>query len=167
MRKTAFLGSLAFALLAGAVGAQEKAPPADEPQDPVAQDERAYDEERALQPLHDIRVIENPYDLASYYRSSQSGGFYDYRPEGGAYPDRYPIASYYRQRPSGYGYGYGPFWTNGYSNAYSSGYSNGHYPGRPGFVVTYRQRIGENGDLFLFAPFLSPIGPLTDAFFGN
>ena len=124
MSKTGFLGSLALALLAGAALAQEPARPADE------------QEERAPQPLHDIRVIENPYDLASYYRSSQSGGFYDYRPEGGAYPDRYPIASYYRQRPSGYGYG--PFWTNGYSNTYSSGYPNGHYPGHPGFVVTYR-----------------------------
>ena len=148
MTKTAFLGSLALALLAGAVGAQEPAPPADEPQ----QDELAQDE-RANEPVRQIRVLDNPYDLASYYRSSQ-GGFLDYRPEGGAYQDRYPIASYYRLRSSGDRRGYAPFWTNGYSSR------------RPRFQIGFRRRIGENGDLFLFAPtFLSPIGPLTDAFF--
>ena len=151
MSRTAFMGSLALVLLSGAVGAQEKAPPADAPQqDQVTQDERATD------PRPQIRVLENPYDLASYYRSSQGGGFLDYRPEGSPYQDRYPIASYYRLRTSGDRRGYGPFWTNGYSSS------------RPRFVVGFRRRIGENGDLFLFAPtFLSPIGPLTDAFFGR
>ena len=151
MTKTAFMGSLALVLLSGAVGAQEKAPPADAPQqDQVTQDERATD------PRPQIRVLENPYDLASYYRSSEGGGFLDYRPEGSPYQDRYPIASYYRLRTSGDRRGYGPFWTNGYSSS------------RPRFVVGFRRRIGENGDLFLFAPtFLSPIGPLTDAFFGR
>jgi hypothetical protein len=150
MTKTAFLGSLALVLLAGAVGAQENTPPADDPQqDEVAQDERATDSRPQ------IKVLGNPYDLASYYRSSQGGGFLDYRPEGSSYQDRYPIASYYRLRSSGDRRGYGPFWTNGYSSSR-----------RPRFVVGFRRRIGENGDLFLFAPtFLSPIGPLTDAFF--
>jgi hypothetical protein len=149
MTKTAFLGSLALVLLAGAVGAQEEVAPADDPQqDEMAQDERATD------PRPQIKVLDNPYDLASYYRSSQGGGFMDYRPEGSAYQDRYPIASYYRLRGSGDRRGYGPFWTNGYSSS------------RPRFMVGFRRRIGENGDLFLFAPtFLSPIGPLTDAFF--
>ena len=156
MKKTAFLGSLALALLAGAVGAQEPAPPADEQQEERMQDEGAYDE-RASEPVRTIRVLDNPYDLASYYRSSQ-GGFFDYRSEGGqgmgAYEGRYPISGYYRQRGSGDRRGYAPFWTNGYSSR------------RPRFLVGYRHRIGENGDLFLFAPtFLSPIGPLTDAFF--
>lgn len=150
MTKTAFLGSLALVLLSGGVGAQEPAPPADEPQDEIAQPD-----ERATDPRPKIRVLENPYDLASYYRSSQ-GGFLDYRPEGSSYQDRYPIASYYRLRGSGDRRGYAPFWTNGYSSS------------RPRFVVGFRRRIGENGDLFLFAPtFLSPIGPLTDAFFGR
>ena len=150
MKNTAFLGSLALVLLAGAVGAQEPAPPADE-----QQDENAQLDERAPDTRPKIRVLENPYDLASYYRSSQ-GGFLDYRPEGSQYQDRYPIASYYRLRSSGDRRGYGPFWTNGYSSS------------RPRFVVGFRRRIGENGDLFLFAPtFLSPIGPLTDAFFGR
>ena len=148
MTKTAFLGSLALALLAAAVGAQENAPPADE-----QQDENAQMDDRATDPRPKIRVLENPYDLASYYRSSQ-GGFLDYRPEGGAYQDRYPIASYYRSRSSVDRRGYAPFWTNGYSSP------------RPRFQIGFRRRIGENGDLFLFAPtFLSPIGPLTDAFF--
>jgi hypothetical protein len=149
MKKTAFLGSLALVLLAGAVGAQENAPPADDSQqDEMTQDERATDSRPK------IKVLENPYDLASYYRSSQGGQFLDYRPEGSAYQDRYPIASYYRLRSSGDRRGYAPFWTNGYSSS------------RPRFTVGFRRRIGENGDLFLFAPtFLSPIGPLTDAFF--
>jgi hypothetical protein len=148
MTKTAFLGSLALVLLAGAVGAQENVVPADEPQ----QDETTQDE-RAVDTRPKIRVLENPYDIASYYRSSQ-GGFLDYRPEGSSYQDRYPIARYYRQRGSGDRRGFAPFWTNGYASS------------RPRFTVGFRRRIGENGDLFLFAPtFLSPIGPLTDAFF--
>ena len=37
---------------------------------------------------------------------------------------------------------------------------------QPGIALHYRQRIGQNGELFLFAPtFLAPIGPLTGAFF--
>jgi hypothetical protein len=159
MTKTAFLGSLAtLVLFAGTVGAQENARPADQPQqDEMMQEERMQDEmteeEGVADPRPKIKVLENPYDLASYYRSSQ-GGFLDYRPEGSSYQDRYPIASYYRLRGSGDRRGYAPFWTNGYSSS------------RPRFTVGFRRRIGENGDLFLFAPtFLSPIGPLTDAFF--
>jgi len=157
MKRKAFLGSLALVLLAGAALAQEPAPPAYDPQeDEQLLDDQATDER--AEPVRKIRVLENPYDLASYYRSSQ-GGFLDYRPDGGsygsgAYEGRYPISSYYRLRGSGDRRGYGPFWTNGYSSQ------------RPRFLVGYRHRIGENGDLFLFAPtFLSPIGPLTDAFF--
>ena len=165
MMKTAFLGSLAVVLFAGAVGAQENAPPAEDPRyDEMMQDEVAPDEampdDPALDPRPQIRVLENPYDLASFYRSSQ-GGFYDYRPEGGGHANRYPIASYYRMQSSGYrGYpvaepgGYAQFWNYGYS------------PAQPGIALHYRQRIGQNGELFLFAPtFLAPIGPLTGAFF--
>ena len=155
MSKTAFLGSLALVLLAGAAGAQENAPPADDPQ----QDETAQ-YEPAADSRPQIRVLQHPYELASFYHSSQ-GGFYDYRPENGGYSDRYPIASYYRMRSSGYrGYpmaepgAYAPFWNHGYS------------PAQPGVALHYRQRIGQNGELFLFAPtFLAPIGPLTGAFF--
>jgi hypothetical protein len=164
MRKTAFLASLVLAVLAGAVVAQEPAPPAEHPQqDELTRDEFALEEPAA--PLHTITVLGNPYELASYYRA-QSGGFYDYRPAPASYPDRYPIASYYRMQSSGYhgeypvGYGpgyapgaYAPFWNYGYAQP-------------PGIALHYRQRIGQNGELFLFAPtFLAPIGPLTGAFF--
>lgn len=154
MKKTAFLGSLALVLLAGTAFAQEQAPPADDPQD-----ESAQLDERATDPRPQIRVLENPYDISSFYRSSQGGSFLDYRPEGQAgYQDRYPIASYYRLRTSSDRRGYAPFWTNGY----------GYTSSRPRLIVGFRRRIGENGDLFLFAPtFLSPIGPLTDAFFNR
>lgn len=155
MMKTAFLGGLAVIFLAGAVGAQENAPAADDPR--YDQYDEMMLDDPAIDPRPQIRVLGNPYDLASFYRSSQ-GGFYDYRPEGSAYPERYPIASYYRQRSTG---GYAPFWTNGYAGA-------GYGQGRQNLGVGYRRRIGENGDLFLFAPtFLSPIGPLTGAFFGR
>ena len=151
MSKTGFLGSLALVLLAGTVVAQEPAP-AEEP----GQDEMMLEDERPMPPMMQIHVLDNPYDLASFYRAQGGGEFLDYRPQGGPYPDRYPIAGYYRQRHSGYPGGYAPFWTDGYSGA----------PARPGVSVTYRRRIGQNGDLFLFAPtFLSPIGPLTGAFF--
>ena len=159
MKKMAFLGSLALALVAGAAVAQEPVPP---PADEARQDEIYADEfaaEEPVQPMHNITVLGNPYELASYYRA-QSGGFYGYRPEGAA--DRYPIASYYRMQSSGYrgeypvGYapgGYAPFWNHGYAQ-------------QPGIALHYRQRIGQNGELFLFAPtFLAPIGPLTGAFF--
>jgi hypothetical protein len=160
MTKMAFLGSLALALVAGAAVAQEPVPPADETrQDEFTADE--YAAEEPVQPMHNITVLGNPYELASYYRA-QSGGFYDYRPEGPAYAGRYPIASYYRMQSSGYrgGYpvdygsgGYAPFWNYGYAQ-------------QPGIALHYRQRIGQNGELFLFAPtFLAPIGPLTGAFF--
>jgi hypothetical protein len=164
MKKTAFLGSLALALLAGAVAAQEPVPPAEPMQRDEMQDELVPEEfapEEPVQPLHNITVLRNPYELASYYRA-QSGGFYDYRPAPASYPDRYPIASYYRMQSSGYrgeypgGYapgGYAPFWNHGYAP-------------QPGIALHYRQRIGQNGELFLFAPtFLAPIGPLTGAFF--
>ena len=161
MKKMAFLGSLALALVAGAAVAQEPMPPPEDETRPdaVAGDESIADE--PSQPMHTITVLGNPYELASYYRA-QSGGFYDYRPQqGGAYADRYPIASYYRMQSSGYrgdpgAYGpggYAPFWTYGYAQ-------------QPGVALHYRQRIGQNGELFLFAPtFLAPIGPLTGAFF--
>ena len=51
------------------------------------------------------------------------------------------------------GYGYSNFWTGGYAAP------------RPGLTMGYRRSIGQNGDLFLFAPvFLAPVGPLAGAF---
>ena len=112
-------------------------------------------EELAAQPdtRRPLRVLENPYDISSFYRSSDGLVF---GAEGGA-SERYPIAGYYRQRSSGYGYA--QFWTNGY-------YDRGRGRGHAGLGIGYRRAIGENGDLFLFAPaILAPVGPLTGVFF--
>jgi hypothetical protein len=94
-----------------------------------------------------IRVLSNPYDLASFYRSGgpEAGDAFDFS-------DRYPIASFYRAGGGVHSQGYSRFWTSGYG-------------GRGAFGSGYRSRIGENGDLFLLAPtFLAPLGPLTAAF---
>jgi hypothetical protein len=113
------------------------------------------DEEAAAAPdtRRPLRVLENPYDISSFYRSSDGLVF---GPQGGA-SERYPIAGFYRQRGGSSGYGYSQFWTSGYSD-------RGRGRGRLG--IGYRRAIGENGDLFLFAPaILGPVGPLTGVFF--
>ena len=106
-----------------------------------------------------ILVLQNPYDIASFYRSSQGGEAYGYFTED-AGAGRYPIASYYRSHDAS-PYGYSRFWTNGYS--YGRPLRSAAVPyGR------YAHRIGQNGDLLLLAPtFLAPVGPLTGVFFGG
>src|SRR5262245_53902639 len=105
MKMTKITVVLAALLMAGGAYAQE-----------------ADVEEDAQGPVHSIRVLENPYDIASFYRSSQSR--YDYYPtypglgqpygDGYGYADpvdpRYPIAGFYRQG-AGFGnrYGYSAF----------------------------------------------------------
>jgi len=133
MLKRLALAVLGLALLGGVARAQE-----------------AEDEEVRREPVRKIKVLENPYDIASFYRSSQGEYYFGY--DQGQANSRYPIAGFYRARQSSYGYA--PFWNHGY------GYRRG------GAVVGYRRRIGENGDLFLLAPFLAPLGPLNGAF-GN
>ncbi len=131
---------------AAAYGAQEATPetPAVDAQDQAA----AQPETR-----RPLRVLENPYDISSFYRSSDGLVF---GAEGGA-SERYPIAGFYRQRSGSSRYGYSQFWTSGYS---------GRGRGRAGLGIGYRRAIGENGDLFLFAPaILAPLGPLTGVFF--
>ena len=128
----------------------------------VARAQEAEDEEVRREPVRKIKVLQNPSDIASFYRSSQGEYSFAYEPgeANGRYPiagfyrgegdSRYPIAGFYRSRQSSYGYA--PFWNHGY--AYR----------RSGAVAGYRRRIGENGDLFLLAPFLAPLGPLNGAF---
>jgi hypothetical protein len=102
-------------------------------------------EEAPPRPLHRIRVLENPYDISSFYRASGSRA-YDFM---GA-EDRYPIASYFRgaTRPDGY----------------SRFFTSAQGPARRA-VVPYR---GRSGDLYLLAPaLLAPVGPLSDAYFGD
>jgi hypothetical protein len=137
IKTTALLAGLALALAAGVARAQEP----------------AEDEDTRPQPRRTtIRVLENPYDIASFYRSHQ-GDYFGYQAPGTS--ERYPIAGFYRQN-GGRGYGYSRFWSSGYSGR-----------GRSGLVLGYRRRIGDNGDLYLFAPFLAPVGPLSGVFLGE
>ena len=143
MRST--LLTIALAALAQAAVAQDK--PAKEA--PEATGTAA--EERTA-PRHTIRVLQNPYDLASFYRSGGSapGGW-----AGRADDPAYAIAGFYRQGGSqGSRYGWSAFWTNGYNAP------------RPAPFLGYRRTIGENGDLFLVVPFLAPVGAISGAFFG-
>jgi hypothetical protein len=96
-----------------------------------------------------IRVLKNPYEISSFYRSGES----PLGPWAGLPNDpAYRIADFYRSgRPA---YGWSTFWTNGYSAA------------RPAPLRPFRRSIGENGDLFLAVPFLAPVGPISGAFFG-
>jgi hypothetical protein len=150
-----FAVTLVLGVLVGGAAAQEPPPPAEEPEAVQKADDES--DEAPAEPRRQIRVLQNPYDLASFYRSSQAGTVY-FGEQGGSDP-RYPIAGFYRQRPSVNPYGYASFWSAGYGS---------RDRGRGQVVVGYRRSIGENGDLFLFAPtFLSPVGPLTGVFFGD
>jgi hypothetical protein len=96
-----------------------------------------------------IRVLKNPYEISSFYRSGES----PLGPWAGLPNDpAYRIADFYRSPRSAYGWS--AFWTNGYAAA------------RPAPLRPYRRSIGENGDLFLAVPFLAPVGPISGAFFG-
>lgn len=104
------------------------------------------EEREERQPLREIRVLEDPKDISSFYRSHDTG-YGLLAPEAGP-ADRYPIASFYRQGRSGRGTGYSRFWTTGYGT-------------RRGYAG-YRRTLGQNGDLYLIAPtFLAPVGPLS------
>jgi hypothetical protein len=115
--------------------------PAERPDTAVNED---AEESARPEPRTQIRVLEHPYDLASFYRSRQDGGFYADSAE------RYPIAGFYRSRQTN---PYGQFWAMGYGTSDRRGRS------------LFRRSIGENGDLYLFAPVvLAPVGPLAGAF---
>ena len=149
MTRNALAAALLLSALAVSARAQEPTPasrPADEAEE-EADGTATPDTRRPL------RVLENPYDISSFYRSSDGLVF---GPEGGA-SERYPIAGFYRQRGGSGHYGYSQFWTSGYS---------GGRRGRAPLAIGFRRAIGENGDLFLFAPaILAPVGPLTGVFF--
>jgi hypothetical protein len=101
-----------------------------------------------------IRVLQNPYDISSFYRSGES----PLGPWAGLPNDpAYRIADFYRSHEGGYPgtpHGWSQFWTSGYRAQ------------RPAPFRPYRRTIGENGDLFLAVPFLAPVGPISGAFFG-
>jgi hypothetical protein len=133
MKTTAAVTVVGLALAAATAGAQE----------PSAEPERQ-------EPVRTIRVLHNPYDIASFYRSSSGpAGFgYEVAPAG-----PYAIAGYYRNRQG--------------RNAWAPfGFDRRWSRGGPGFSIGLRTRIGDRSELFLFAPtFLAPIGPLAGAFF--
>ena len=122
-----------------------------------AEDAVASDDERPA-PTRRIKVLENPYDISKFYRSSQGRPFEIAEPSlGNAFDNPYAIAGYYRSgqssRPGAYGYS--QFWSLGYSR-------------RGRVAPAFGHRMGRNGDLFLFAPtFLAPVGPLNGVFFSD
>jgi hypothetical protein len=143
MLKRIGLVSLALVLAASVARAQ------DTPARPVDADAPRE------QPRHTLRVLEHPYDIASFYRSSQSSDerYFSYQSPYD-FSDRYPIAAHYRNRQSRRVHGFAPYWTGGSRRARG--------------IVGYRRSLGSNADLFLIAPtFLAPVGPLTSAFFGE
>ena len=128
--------------IAGTAGAQER-PDGDE------------ETRERRDPRPHIQVLQHPYDLASFYRSSQEDPYFGCLPAAQEPSGPYAIASYYRQGARGH---YSGFWSHGYGYGFMAPQSR--------VVVGYRRSIGENGDLFLFAPtFLAPIGPLTAAYY--
>ena len=149
--RTTMVALAVLAVTSGAV-AQERA--AEEPKAVPAA--RAQDSEEPREtPRPSIRVLQNPYDISSFYRSGES----PLGPWAGLPNDpAYRIADFYRSHQGGYpgtAHGWSAFWTNGYRAA------------RPVPFRPYRRTIGENGDLFLAVPFLAPVGPISGAFFGH
>jgi hypothetical protein len=136
MKKMMVLAGLVLGLTAATARAQEP----------------AGDESARPEPVRKIRVLDNPYDIASFYRSHE-GDYFGLQAPGAS--ERYPIAGFYRQN-GGQGYGYSRFWTSGYSGR-----------SRAGRMRDYRRHIGDNGDIYLLAPFLAPVGPLSGAFLGE
>ena len=147
MRKLGFLAVWAL-LASGTASAQEADRETPEEAQAAAPDPRPQ-----------IRVLRDPYELASFYRGENQGGFFSTASE------RHPIASFYRGGVSRGGYS--RFWTSGYrTRPYPVGMApyGAAYDAPPS--LDYRSRIGENGDLFLLAPtILAPVGPLADVFF--
>lgn len=152
-------------------------------QEPAAVDEQ--EQEQPAQPRRPLRVLENPYDISSFYRSSQGGyGFYgpsDLLQPPAPYGSRYPIAGFYR---SSQGYYFGlqtPVSQNPYAIAsyyrssastdvrfWYGGYGRAVPTSRKGGYHQYWNSIGENGDLFLMAPtVLAPVGALSAIYYSG
>jgi hypothetical protein len=151
MRSTTTMVALAVLAVTSGAAAQEKAEEAKGA--PTTQAPEAEEESGATQ-RPSIRVLKNPYDISSFYRSGES----PLGPWAGLPNDpAYRIADFYRVHQGGYpgtAHGWSAFWTNGYRAP------------RPAPFRPYRRTIGENGDLFLAVPFLAPVGPISGAFFG-
>ncbi len=153
MRRTLLTIAL-LSLAPAGVFAQDAQAKKDAPSDPDKQAQSTAEE--TTTPRHSIRVLQDPYDLASFYRAGGSA------PEGWAGLSNdpgYAIAGFYRSQQGNAvrthsRYGWSAFWTGGYGAR------------RPAPLLSYRRTIGENGDLLLAVPFLAPVGPISGAFFG-
>jgi hypothetical protein len=145
------MAALAVLALAAGAAAQDKQPEGAQ-KAPTVQSQEPDESRDAPRPA--IRVLRNPYELSSFYRSGES----PLGPWAGLPADpAYKIAGFYRSHQGGYpgaSYGWSAFWTSGYNAP------------RPVPFLPYRRTIGENGDLFLAVPFLAPVGPISGAFFG-
>ena len=146
MKKMGFAAVVAFTL-SSLAWAQEK--PAQRPSNDPATTPDEQEETRS-EPRKHIQVLQNPYDISSFYRSSQGS----YGTSFGSAPvdPRYPIAGYYRSRQSRPAPLAAPMIWNSYG-AFGPGIRGQQLPGR-----TFLRP----GELFLFAPtFLAPFGPFT------
>lgn len=125
----------------------------------------AQETEEAAKPApkkKQVRVLQDPHEISSFYRSKQEGSSYlTFSPYG-----VYPSTSGWNYGPaikgeSGYWRGlygsYSGFWSGG-------GYGQYYRGNRP--ATPYRRGIGGHGDLFLMAPvLLAPVGPLAGAYY--
>jgi hypothetical protein len=134
----------AVVMIAGSTWAQQPAPTDDPAQ---------ADEEQTRPPASEIQFRPNPYDNTSLYGARRGNGYFAIED-----PFWYGRNPYYVRNRGGYyarssrGYGYRPGYT----------YSRGrNLVGR-----RYSHQIGQNGELFLFAPtVLATVGPLTGVFY--
>jgi hypothetical protein len=114
----------------------------------VSAQEASEDAEPRREPTRRIKVLHNPYDLASFYRSSPSAPVYFGGPIVESRESRYPIAGFYRQ---GGGQGrYSQFWSSSPAGS------------RRGVAPRRVRRVGP-AELCLLAPtFLAPAAPFTN-----
>jgi hypothetical protein len=151
----------AFLLVSGVTFARAQEAPAPAPAAAEIEDgggDEAVDEQAP--PRRHIQVLQHPYEISSFYRSSQSSAPVGFGYEPAMTDGKYPIAGFYRSGASSRG-AYSAFWTTGYA-----GYGVGRQRGRGLFGARRPRALGLNGDLCLFAPtFLAPVGPLTGVFF--
>jgi hypothetical protein len=142
MRRQTWTATLVALLLASGLAAQE-----------VSKDESADD---STQPrTRKIRVLQHPYDLASFYRASDGSGygygFFGYASDGRLQATgRYPIASYYRSDSGGESVGYWRAQT---------------WRRSPSFTTRHRRAraVERHGELYLLVPtFLAPLAPLAE-----
>ncbi len=137
----------AVVTIGGSVWAQEPAPaPTDDP--------AQGDEEQTRPPASEIQFRPNPYENPSFYGARRGSGYFAI--DDPLWYGRYP---YYLRHRGGY---YSRYSTRGYG--YRPGYT--YSRGRALVGRRYSRQIGENGELFLFAPtVLAAVGPLTDVFY--